>query len=632
MKTEDYNAQEIFYESRRFLVPIYQRKYQWDDAQLDPFWNDVEMKAVELIEDGKGFKHYMGALILLPEVESSSQIGLTPKVQVVDGQQRLTTFQLFLAAIREIARKHNVIEIAEQIDDYLFNKPKRLDSDRRLARYKLSPTPDDREVFHYILDHSQQEVWHYFYNFYIGYRVPKNTPYRALRAYQVFCGKIDTFVHYETTNTNPAHENESIIHYELPEMDDTALARSRLEALLKALLEQMKLVVITLDEGDDPQIIFETLNSKGRPLLTMDLVRNNIFHRAEKENANTDELFQKLWLPFHGSWWDEPSQFSRPQRPRIDHFLHHVLTAETGRKISLRELYSEYRAFAVPKGKQRYSSVHDELRGLEKFVSTYETLELKTEDDDDLVWIGKKLGAWQVTTAYPIVMQISISDLDSSEKNHLYLLLYSYIVRRTLIGLSNKNFNKIFQSLAREFVENGVSLAVFKSFFSSKEGESSVFPTDEKFRRGIMREPAYQLAPGKRIRDVLWELELATRTSFSEQTNMPEQLWTEHVLPQHWTDEWPFASDGTSYSNLDENPADVRDTMLHTIGNLTLITDMLNISLGNKNFRTKKKELEVHSGLFLNRWFLDKDSWTEIDIYERSKHLASMAVEIWPPL
>ncbi len=628
METKDYNAQEIFYDSRRFMVPIYQRKYQWDDTQLDPFWNDVEMKAAELIDDGKGFKHYMGALILLPEFESS-QIAVTPKMQVVDGQQRLTTFQLFLAAIREIARKHNVDEIAEQTEGYLFNKPKPKDTEE-IARFKLTPTPEDREVFHFIIDNTQLKVGQKFHNFYVGDRVPKNTPYRALRAYQIFCGKVDTFVHYETTYVSPSNEEESVVMQGLQVLEDRDTAHFRLEALLKALLEQMKLVVITLDEGDDPQIIFETLNSKGRPLLTMDLVRNNIFHRAEKEeDSNTEELFQKLWQPFNDRWWDQPSPFSRPKRPRIDHFLHHVLTAETGRKISIRELYSEYRAFAVPKGKQRFKSVLEELSELEKFVPTYETLEEKIITDSELCWIGRKLAAWQVTTAYPIVMQISVSDLDSSEKKRLYQMIYSYIVRRTISGLTGKNLNNVFQSLAREFVVKGTSLAVFRQYFSDKHGESTLFPNDDEFRRGILHNPAFNLAPGKRVKDILWELELASRTTFSEKTSMPDQLWTEHVLPQTWTEEWPFES---TDSSVDEGRISERNMKLHTLGNLTLITDMLNISLGNKSFSAKKKELELHSGLFLNRWFVGKASWTEKDIHERGEHLAEQAVSIWPCL
>ena len=104
MNTDDYPVEVILKEARRFMVPLYQRKYQWADKRLLPFWEDVEAKADEVLNEDSKFQHYMGALILSP-VGEAAQIGVTPKVQVVDGQQRLTTFQLFLAALREVARK-----------------------------------------------------------------------------------------------------------------------------------------------------------------------------------------------------------------------------------------------------------------------------------------------------------------------------------------------------------------------------------------------------------------------------------------------------------------------------------------------------------------------------------------------
>src|SRR6056297_3390449 len=105
MQADDHAVEEILAEGRRFMVPLYQRKYQWHDTQLIPFWEDVEAKAIEVLEGESRFQHYMGALILSP-IGEAAQIGVTPRVQVVDGQQRLTTFQLFLAALREVALKH----------------------------------------------------------------------------------------------------------------------------------------------------------------------------------------------------------------------------------------------------------------------------------------------------------------------------------------------------------------------------------------------------------------------------------------------------------------------------------------------------------------------------------------------
>ncbi|MFC6687803.1 DUF262 domain-containing protein [Jhaorihella thermophila] len=539
MQADDHAVEEILAEGRRFMVPLYQRKYQWDDARLEPFWEDVEAKAVEVLEGESKFQHYMGALILSP-IGEAAQIGVTPRVQVVDGQQRLTTFQLFLAALREVARKHDCPDIIEHVQDYLFNKLKSKDTDK-LTRFKVTPTPSDREVFHDIIEKTHDEVRRDYAKHYWGGRVPKNTQHRALRAYELFYQKIDHFAQYGPTDYDFGDEEEETSAEAITDETDTREAlEQRLEALLTALLNRMKLVVITLGEGDDAQVIFETLNSKGQPLLAMDLVRNNIFHRAEKENAEVDELYHKLWDPFDHTWWREPAPFARPRRPRIDHFLAHVLAAETGQKISMRELYAEYRAFAVPKGRPRFPSVEDELEVLQDYAPLYETLEGRKKEDDDLHWLGQKLAAWQVTTAYPVAMQIARSGIDVEEKRQLYRLLYSYVVRRALSGLTAKNLNRVFQALSHEFAQEGASLSTFSAYFAALTGDSTRFPNDEEFKRGVINLPAYSLAPGTRIKDVLWELELASRSKFAEEIEMPSGLWVEHVLPRSWNEDWPF--------------------------------------------------------------------------------------------
>lgn len=630
MQADDHAVEEILAEGRRFMVPLYQRKYQWHDIQLIPFWEDVEAKAIEVLEGESRFQHYMGALILAP-IGEAAQIGVTPRVQVVDGQQRLTTFQLFLAALREVARKHKCEDVAEHVGDYLFNKLKSKDTDK-LTRFKLTPTPSDQEIFHDIVEERYSTIRSRYSKSYWGGRVPKNTQFPALRAYDEFYRLIDHFAQFGSAELSDYDE----VNGETPtigdETDTNEAIQERLEALLAALLNRMKLVVITLGEDDDAQVIFETLNSKGEPLLAMDLVRNNIFYRAEKENAEVEDLYHDLWDPFDHAWWKERAPFARPTRPRIDHFLTHVLAAETGKKISMRELYAEYRAFAAPKGKPRFEKVEDELQLLGKYSPVYETLEGRLTEDKDLHWLGRKLAAWQVTTAYPLAMQINVADIEAAEKRALYRLIYSYIVRRSLSGLTAKNLNKIFQSLSQIFIEKSPSVAALRGYFAQRTGDSTRFPGDQEFRQGILSKPAYTLAPQTRIKDVLWELEEASRTKFSEKTSMPEGLWTEHVLPVSWTEKWPFEN-GAFVDRWSNDPkAESRNTMLHTLGNLTLLTDSLNISSGNKGFLEKRKKLEEHTGLFLNKWFLKKDRWNEAQIRERGLKFADMAMKIWPSL
>ncbi|MEL6913576.1 MAG: DUF262 domain-containing protein [Pseudomonadota bacterium] len=630
MDTDDYPVEVVLKEARRFMVPLYQRKYQWGDKRLAPFWADVTAKAIEVLDGDAKFEHYMGALILSP-VGQGSQIGITPVVQVVDGQQRLTTFQILLTALREVSRHHELEDLIEHIDGYLLNVPKSKDTDP-LAKYKLSPTPSDRSLFHDLVELPYAEVSKKYKHLYWGSKVPKNTEFPAFRAYHLFYSWIDDFSFY-----GPDEESEIDLDAEAPEggEDDEVeleLIEKRLEAILTAVLDRLKLVVITLGENDDAQVIFETLNSQGEPLLAMDLVRNNIFHRAEKQSASVEQLYTKLWTPFDKGWWKEAAPNARPTRPRIDHFLAHTLAAETGDKISMRELYAEYRAFAVPKNKPRFEDVEDELRLIEAYAPLYETLEGRKNEDAALHWLGRKLAAWQVTTAYPIAMQIGRSDLDSAERRELSELIYSYLVRRAVCGLTTKNLNKLFQSLSAEFQEHGPSKEVFADFFSERDGDSSRFPDDRELRRGILTGNAYAISPRTRLVDILWELEVASRTKLSESGDRPDGLWVEHVMPQTWGDDWPLPDGSTADPSSMDQQTVARNAKLHTLGNLTLLSSGANISSGNKSFKMKKKKFAEHSGLFLNKWFAIRDRWTEDEIEERGAALATLALEVWQPL
>lgn len=150
MNADDFKVEAVLKEDRRFIVPLYQRKYRWAEDRLLLFWEDVQAKAAEVLAGESRFEHYMGALIVAP-VDIGSQISRTPVVQVVDGQQRLTTFQLFLVALREVARRHGLGDFISHINGYLFNNPKSKDTDL-LTRFKLTPTPSDRELFHSLIE------------------------------------------------------------------------------------------------------------------------------------------------------------------------------------------------------------------------------------------------------------------------------------------------------------------------------------------------------------------------------------------------------------------------------------------------------------------------------------------------
>ena len=198
------------------------------------------------------------------------------------------------------------------------------------------------------------------------------------------------------------------------------------------------------------------------------------------------------------------------------------------------------------------------------------------------------MASWQTTTVYPVAMQLGAEGVDRATRSAVTRLLYAYIVRRALCGLTSKNLNNIFQTLAARFRERGASVATFKSFFEGRSGDSIRFPENRELLAGVLNEDAYSISPQPRLVDILWELEDASKSSLGERHDRPSGLWVEHVLPQTWTDEWPFVDVDYADRYSDAPQSVARRSIVNTLGNLTLVTSGLNISAGNKSFADKQ--------------------------------------------
>ena len=628
MDAKDHPVISVLGDQRRFVVPIYQRQYSWRQERLGPFWDDVVAKAEEALQGKPKFSHYMGALILSPGGDGFT-IGTTPRVQVVDGQQRLTTFQLFLAALREVGDGLGVTNLGEAVRNYLFVRPMSGDTDTD-ARYKLVPTPEDRVMFHLIVEGGLASVRskHPGMFFQNGKVIQRHAPLSVV-ALAFFVDRIQTYAKFGV------QDDDTLVGVQAEESPDAPVRR--LNALLEALLNHLKLVVITLSESDDAQVIFETLNSQAEPLLAMDLVRNNIFHRASGQGESAEALFEAKWRPFDAPFWKADAPRAKPRRPRIDHFLSHALTAQTGEETSLRELYAEYRAFTRPKGKPRFPTVEAELEALTTFAPVYQTLEEGGGSDDALIRLGAKLNVWEVSTAYPLVFQIAASPAQMSVKADLYRSIYSYLVRRALCGLTPKGLNKTFSRLVSAMLTDGVSTDTFANAFSGQRGDTVRFPDDAELRAAVLSSPVYRwFARKERLVDILWELESASRSKYSVNTPRPENISIEHVLPQSWTPNW-LLPDGRRapadrITGIDEAmlaAITVRQAVLHTLGNLTLVTVPASAAASNSEFEKKKLWLG-QSLLALNLAVLREPTWDESTIRARGELLANLAILIWP--
>ena len=362
-----------------------------------------------------------------------------------------------------------------EVDDYIFNKIQVRDTEE-FAKYKIVPTDSDQEVFFDLMSMQFEKLKDKYLTLKKGKYIPADGTNRALNSYLYFHSEVCSYVNHGQLNsqTEEIDQNDT-------DSDSSTKLIELFQSLLKAVLQKMKVVIIHLEKDDNPQAIYESINSKNEPLLAMDLVRNDIFFRAEQEGVLVDEFYREFWSSFENSWWGNDAPNARPKRPRIDHFLLHVLIAQTGQKISMNNLFSEYRSFATSNDETKFENVKEEIELLNEYRPIYETLEGRENINASLKRIGEKMRYWQATTPYPIIMQIFQRQEKNNEKMILFDLLYSYIVRRTVCGLSNSNLNRVFQSLADFFIKSSPSVNKLKEFLENNSTKSTRFPRDEEF-------------------------------------------------------------------------------------------------------------------------------------------------------
>jgi hypothetical protein len=252
--------------------------------------------------------------------------------------------------------------------------------------------------------------------------------------------------------------------------------------------------------------------------------------------------------------------------------------------------------------------------------------------------VGRELAVLDVTTAYPLVFVIQASDAPEDDKSGLYQLIVSYVVRRMLCGLTAKNYNKVFLRLGGQLRTDGVSLATGAAAFAALDGDTGRFPDNTELRSAISSRRQYGNIQQHRLRHILCQLEREARDKFDEANSLPDDLTIEHVLPDAWREHWPLP-DGTQaaadlVTGMSESQLKLiaeREALKHTLGNLTLLTDARNPSLGNLDFATKQVKLRK-SLLKLNHEIAEMPNWTEERIRTRATRLSDLAIKVWPAL
>ncbi len=616
MEAKAWPIGKILGERTRFCVPVYQRHYEWDrKEQWEPLWDDIQGKAEEVSEGSShNFAHYLGALILS---EGKAKLGQVPIKQVIDGQQRLTTLAIFLNALSRVAKEMEYIKLSRVLEANVVNDQPELMEEPHIEKYKLWPTRYDRQLYSDVVDLSFSQLKDRYPAFYYknGGLVAGQAP-RTLSALYFFYEEIKTFVMTGEAETQ----------------------KLRIEALSTAVLEHFSIVVISLDERDDAQTIFSTLNARGKPLSAMDLIRNDIFQRAPA-GKEAEILFEQKWSKeFEDSFWDAEERQGRLTRKRIEYFLANVLAAETRDVINLSKIYPEYRRYVQTSA---FPSVDAELDRLLAYAPAYRGLR-NTSGDTPLNRIARHLADWDITTAFPLVMTAEREMAKQPEDiDALYKLLEAYTIRRAYCGLSTKSYTNIFLNAIKYLAESAWTSENFGKFLTAQTAESAKFPSDAEFKTAVATTPIYRQGWERRSRVMLQALENFIRSPKDDVITIQAGFTIEHVMPSKWARHWPLPSGKiapsqdfytalVTFKMSDEESKEIRDreALINTIENLTLVTQHLNSAISDGPFSAKKVELE-RSALVLNRKIVKEEVWTEAQIIDRGVMLSEAAADLW---
>lgn len=599
MRADTVDLRRIFGKDVRYTVPLFQRPYVWNrDDNWSALWEDIR-RTIERAEQAGHTgdtvaPHFLGAVVFDRTPYLSSNLETR---QVIDGQQRLTTLQLFLFAARLSATSLDHERSVRLLGKFLENDADLFDRGRNPDHlYKVWPTNADRAEFRTVMQGGSGQG-------------------RLTEAVAYFRKEIDAWL------------------AESPE------PRERLDTLVQTMREHLRLVVIDLEMHDDAQVVFETLNSRGTPLEHAGLIKNLLFRNAEHAGADVDRLYSTYWSPFDQDEWRTEQTTGRITRSRLDVFLTYWLTMRSRREFTASALFKEFERWLLDS-----STPTEEVFGeLARYAEIYDAIDQHPLHGVEGRFLYR-MKVMQTSTPMPLLLYLfGLSDdvLPPERRQRAVRALDSYLMRRAILNLSNRDYNHVFRELVGAAAQQPdcADESIIKAL-SALQGHHRQWPTDAEFRAALEQDPLYSRLYRHRVRVLLEALEDELRTDHTEQLTAPvgeqlsKKLTIEHVMPQSWRDNWPPLED-------DPSEGEERDELVHTLGNLTLVTARLNPALGNMPWQDKRQWLAKHSLLRLTHGTLlnppsstDRDDWAdrwdEHRIRSRGSHLASLALRIWP--
>ena len=589
---------ELFEPQRVYRVPTFQRRYVWNQSeQWAPLWDDVEKSAQLCLErpsvdDGPVDKsdeadHFLGAVVT-QHTPSSSDVQVR---QLIDGQQRLVTLQLLLQAAVQVFGDYG--HTAAKRLGRLVRNGEEWAGDDQSSVFKVWPTASDEDHFRLAMSDILADE-----------KDPNDPLLVAARRF--FSRAVREWV--SDASTGP---------------------EDRIRALERAILNHVKMVVIELGNTDDEHLIFETLNARGTPLTDWDLTKNLILNSAEAGSIDLEDLQSGHLAEFEDSYWFDEIRTGGAPRARIDMFLNYWMIMRTAKPVEAKPRVT-FRAIDtyVKAGDQGIAAFAADMWWVGKIFRELD------EDDDRSTAYGTFLHRWramQVRVLTPILLRILAEDPSMATLNNCARHLESYLVRRMLCKLTTRGYYDLALEMLKCFDKRPSDPLdqLVREFLLKQETDRYRWPTDEDLRDAFANSRMYGGIPKGRLRFVLEGIEEGMRTAMSDAGPLVRGLSIEHVMPQAWRDKWdtPIAT-----GDDEEDPALRRDRLVHTMGNLTLVTKRLNSSMTNAGLDDKREALTTHSTLFLNKDLLEAsaDGWDETRIVARSNRLCDAAIQVWP--
>lgn len=623
MKAGTYEIEKIFDTPIQYRVPLYQRPYVWErdiedpsEDRLTPFWEDVRETVTRYVarqehldrdvsenELAPFTDHFFGAVVL---GKPDKSFGGIPHQQVIDGQQRFTTAQLLIAATHRLAQENEFHATADALRDLYLNPDKH--EPQPHEHPKLWPTNANRDAYASVMDPDGPE------------EAPDDPGNRIQEAYAYF---EDELADWLTDFPIEARERQ-------------------MRALHRVLRAHLKFVVIELEEGDNAQEIFESLNAQGTPLLAIDLVKNHVFRRAADAKVDLDKLDEELWRELDARWWRKEQRQGRFKRPRAELFLMHWLTMRKRSEVPALGLFVEFQQQVNP-SVVAGEEIHDFVAGFIEDARLYRSFDSLPKGTVPRRFFDR-LELLDTTTLYPIVLRLFIAERDGqlseSERDRTLQALESWVVRRMICDYTPKNYNRIAVDLLKAGETSERPHLPVIRFLRNASVDTEIWPSDALVEEALSQRPLYsRIKPVRRVKLLLEACELERRANSGGFAEMTEQdapqlemsLTVEHVLPQAWQEHWPLDMADTSTPEEKELRLAEREARVHRLGNLTLVTKRLNPSVGNSAWPTKRSALDTHSLLHLNRDLTrNRDSWDESAIDERGRLLAELVVKHWP--